>query len=136
VGRGASDSGLAVELLSVASRVSAADHATGADTVGIFATVHVFDTGQVAAELADVQLSIYGSVFIDDVEVVGSHSIPYKDYIRDGLPIQVQRHVVEDRVYIDSEFIGDVLVEWEDKIADVVRGRRALTVIGVVKIVD
>jgi len=135
VGRGASDSGLAVELLSVASRVSAADHATGADTVGIFATVHAFDTGQ-AAELADVQLSIYGSVFIDDVEVVGSHSIPYKDYIRDGLPIQVQRHAVDDRVYIDSEFIGDVLVEWEDKIADVVRGRRALTVMGVVKIVD
>ena len=136
LGKEVGDSGLAVELPSVASRVSAADHATGADTVGIFATVHVFDTGQVAAELADVQLSIYGSVFIDDVEVVGSHSIPYKDYIRDGLPIQVQRHAVDDRVYIDSEFIGDVLVEWEDKIADVVRGRRALTVIGVVKIVD
>ena len=82
------------------------------------------------------QLSIYGSVFIDDVEVVGSHSIPYKDYVRDGLPIQVQRHAVEDRVYVDNEFIGDVLVEWEDKIADVVRGRRALTVMGVVKIVD
>jgi hypothetical protein len=83
-----------------------------------------------------MSLSMDGNVLVDGTEAIGTHQIPYTDLVRDGLPVQVQRNTATDFVYIDTDQVGDVLVEWEDRVADVYRGRRTITVMGLVRIVD
>jgi hypothetical protein len=129
------DTGTAVELPTVITSIPVLDSGTGFDAIGITVTIHVFDTGT-GVEEATRTLSMFGDVTIDEIEIIGLHSIPYTDFVQDRLPIQVQRNAATDFVYIDSEQIGDVLVEWEDRVADVYRGRRTITVMGLVKVVD
>jgi hypothetical protein len=78
---------------------------------------------------------MYGMVLIDSDDV-GIHSIPYKDWRQKNIPVQVHRRSVGDKVYIDSDEIGDVVVEWEDKVSDVIPGERTLIVTGVVELYD
>jgi len=135
VSREVMDIGTAVELPTAIVSTSVFDSGTGFDAIGITVTIHVFDTGT-GVEEATRTLSMFGDVTIDEIEIIGLHSIPYTDFVQDRLPIQVQRNAATDFVYIDSEQIGDVLVEWEDRVADVYRGRRTITVMGLVKVVD
>jgi hypothetical protein len=78
---------------------------------------------------------MYGLVFID-MDDVGLHNIPYEDWRQKNIPIQVHRRSVSDKVYVDSDDVGDVVVEWEDKVSDVVPGERTLIVTGVVELYD
>jgi hypothetical protein len=135
VSREVRDTGMAVELPIATTSIPVLDFGTGFDAVGIVATVSALDTGAGTEEVFRA-LSIFGDVTVDEMEVIGGHSIPYTDLIRDGLPVQVQRNAVTDFVYIDGYQVGDVLVEWEDRVADVYRGRRILTVMGLVRVVD
>jgi len=97
-------------------------------------TVIISDQGT-GTDTAEVLLSMYGDVLIDG-DIIGLHTIPYKDLVRDSLPIQTQRRSVDDRVYLDEAQIGELLVEWEDKVADLAKGYRVLRVLGTVRIVD
>jgi hypothetical protein len=135
VSREVLDTGTAVELPTAITSIPVFDSGTGLDVVGIIATITVIDAGA-GVEEATRTLSIFGDVTIDEIEIIGLHSIPYTDLVQDRLPIQVQRNVATDFVYIDGDQVGDVLVEWEDRVADVYRGRRTITVMGLVRIVD
>ena len=135
VGREVFDTGTAVELLTAITSIPVFDSGTGLDVVGIIATIPTLDAGA-GIEEATRTLSMFGDVTIDEIEIIGLHSIPYSDLVRDSLPVQVQRNAAADFVYIDSDQVGDVLVEWEDRVADVYRGRRTITVMGLVRIVD
>jgi hypothetical protein len=135
VSREVMDIGTAVELPTAIVSTSVFDSGTGLDVVGIIATIPVLDTGA-GVEEATRTLSMFGDVTIDEIEIIGLHSIPYTDFVQDKLPIQVQRNAATDFVYIDSDQVGDVLVEWEDRVADVYRGRRTITVMGLVRVVD
>jgi hypothetical protein len=128
------DSGAGVEAVYVSARVMAYDSGAGTDIIGIVARVSVEDFGA-GAEFADWFLSIYGMVLIDN-DGVGIHSIPYKDWRQRNIPVQVHRRSVGDKVYIDSDEIGDAVVEWEDKVSDVIPGERTLIVTGVVYLYD
>lgn len=77
-----------------------------------------------------------GHVSIDDVETVGAYSIIYEDLAHDGLPIQIKRRSVEDRVLVDNDNIGNVTVEWDDKVSDITPGYRFIRVLGTVRVVD
>ena len=79
--------------------------------------------------------SIYGMVLIDN-DQIGTHDIPYDDWRQKNIPVQVHRRSVGDKVYIDSDEVGDVVVEWEDKVSDVIPGERMLIVTGVVELYD
>jgi len=82
-------------------------------------------------------LSIYGPLMIDGTVIVGYHSIVYDDWSKPGLPVQVHRRSLLDKVYIDMcEYIGVVGIEWEDKVSDVIPGERTLIVTGVVELYD
>jgi hypothetical protein len=135
VSREVLDTGTAVELPTAITSIPVFDSGTGLDVVGIIVAIPVLEAGA-GVEEATRTLSIFGDVTIDEIEIIGLHSIPYTDLVRDGLPVQVQRNVATDFVYIDSDQVGDVLAEWEDRVADVYRGRRTITVMGLVRIVD
>jgi hypothetical protein len=114
--------------------VAAYDSGIGTDIIGIVAQISVEDFGT-GVEFADLFLSMYGMVLIDNDDI-GYHSIPYKDWRQRNIPVQVHRRSVSDKVYIDSDEIGDVVVEWEDKVSDVIPGERTLIVTGVVELYD
>ena len=80
-------------------------------------------------------LYIAGDVKIDD-DIIGEYGIGYKDFAREGLPIQTLKHVVYDKVILDGEEIGSVGVEWDDKVADLSPGERFLYVISSVELVE
>lgn len=135
VSREVFDTGTAAELPTAVTSIPVLDSGTGLDVVGIIVTIPALDAGA-GIEEATRTLSMFGDVTIDEIEIIGLHSIPYNDFVRDGLPVQVQRNAATDFVYIDSNQVGDVLVEWEDRVADVYRGKRTITVMGLVRIVD
>jgi len=128
------DSGRGVEAVYISASVAAYDSGVGTDIIGIVAQISVEDLGT-GVEFADWFLSMYGMVLIDNDDV-GYHSIPYKDWRQKNIPVQVHRRSVSDKVYIDSDEIGDVVVEWEDKVSDVIPGERTLIVTGVVELYD
>jgi len=128
------DSGRGVEAVYVSASVIAYDSGIGTDIIGIVAQISVEDFGK-GAEFADWFLSMYGMVLVDN-EQVGIHSIPYNDWKKNNIPVQVHRRSVGDKVYIDDDNIGDVVVEWEDKVSDVVPGERTVIVTGVVELYD
>jgi hypothetical protein len=128
------DSGGGVDAVYVSASVAAYDSGIGTDIIGIVAQISVEDFGT-GVEFADWFLSMYGIVLIDNDDV-GIHSIPYKDWRQRNIPVQVHRRSVGDKVYIDSDEVGDVVVEWEDKVSDVVPGERTLIVTGVVELYD
>jgi hypothetical protein len=128
------DSGRGVEAVYISASVTAYDSGRGTDIIGIVAQISVEDFGK-GVEFADWFLSMYGMVLIDNDDV-GIHSIPYKDWRQRNIPVQVHRRSVSDKVYIDSDEVGDVVVEWEDKVSDVVPGERTLIVTGVVELYD
>ena len=128
------DSGRGVEAVYISASVAAYDSGVGTDIIGIVAQISVEDFGK-GVEFADWFLSMYGMVLIDNDDI-GHHSIPYKDWRQKNIPVQVHRRSVSDKVYIDSDEIGDVVVEWEDKVSDVIPGERTLIVTGVVELYD
>jgi hypothetical protein len=128
------DSGSGVEAVYISARVFALDSGSGADIIGVIAYIPFEDLGK-GEDFAEWLLSIYGMVLID-TEYVGYHSIPYKDWRQKNIPVQVHRRSVGDKVYIDDDDIGDVVVEWEDKVSDVVPGERTVIVTGVVELYD
>jgi hypothetical protein len=128
------DSGVGAEAVYVSASVFAYDYGSGVDAVGIVGYVSVEDYGA-SVDVVEWFLSMYGLVFID-MDDVGLHSIPYKDWRQKNIPVQVHRRSVGDRVYVDSDDVGDVVVEWEDKVSDVVPGERTLVVTGLVEIYD
>jgi hypothetical protein len=128
------DSGAVVEAVYISARVFAFDSGAGADVIGVITYIPFEDFGK-GEELADLFLSIYGMVLVDN-EQVGIHSIPYKDWKKNNIPVQVHRRSVGDKVYIDDDDIGYVVVEWEDKVSDVVPGERTVIVTGVVELYD
>jgi len=142
------DHGLAVEYIYMTMTKEASDVCVGAEYVNIAREVlddgvgadyvnmikELVDLG-VGVDVAEWLTSIYGMVLIDN-ENIGLHSIPYEDLVRDGLPIQTQHRAVDDRVYLDEAQIGELLIEWEDKVADLTKGYRVLRVLGTVRIVD
>jgi len=128
------DSGAGVDAVYISARVFVLDSGIGADIIGIVAYIPAEDLGK-GEDFADWFLSIYGMVLVDN-EQVGIHSIPYKDWKKNNIPVQVHRRSVEDKVYIDDDDIGDVVVEWEDKVSDVVPGERTVIVTGVVELYD
>jgi len=81
-------------------------------------------------------ITIHGYVTVDGVETIGVHSIAYEDFVRDGLPIQVKRRSVEDRVLVDNDNIGSVTVEWDDKVSDITSRYRFIRVLGTVRVVE
>jgi hypothetical protein len=128
------DSGRGVEAVYISASVAAYDSGIGTDIIGIIAQISVEDFGK-GVEFADWFLGIYGMVLMDNDDI-GYHSIPYKDWRQRNIPVQVHRRSVSDKVYIDSDEIGDVVVEWEDKVSDVIPGERTLIVTGVVELYD
>jgi len=110
----------------------ALDSGAGAEAVTMRKEVLDFGVG---VDVPDWFISIYGMVLIDNDDV-GIHSILYKDWRQKNIPVQVHRRSVSDKVYIDSDEIGDVVVEWEDRVSDVIPGERTLIVTGVVELYD
>jgi hypothetical protein len=129
------DTGVGVETITSTISAVVQDSAIGMDVIGLVYIVNIYDTG-FGVDLGETQLSIYGVVTLDNSVIVGVHSIPYRDLARDGLPIQTQRRFVDDRVYVGGVEVGVVTVEWEDKVADIVPGVRAVRVAGVVRLVE
>ena len=81
-------------------------------------------------------IEMSGNVSVDGVETIGAYSIIYEDLSYDGLPIQVKRRSVEDRVLVDNDNIGSVTVEWDDKVSDITSGYRFIRVLGTVRVVE
>lgn len=127
------DSGVGVDY--VVDIISAADSGVGGEVVGLLVTVGVVDSG-VGADVAERLLSIFGVVFIDGVDVVGRHSIPYSDLKRRGLPIQTVKRTAADGVFVGGDEVGYVVVEWEDKVSDISSGFRRVIVTGLVSVND
>jgi hypothetical protein len=128
------DSGAEVEAVYISAKVFAFDSGSGADVIGVIAYIPFEDLGK-GEDFAEWFLSIYGMVLID-TEYVGYHSIPYKDWKQNNIPVQVHRRSIGDKVYIDDDDIGYVVVEWEDKVSDVIPGERTVIVTGVVELYD
>ncbi|MEM1801406.1 MAG: hypothetical protein QXF58_06715, partial [Desulfurococcaceae archaeon] len=133
VSKGVLDWALGAELVSTAKQVF--DACSGIEIIGVTAGIFVTDAG-FGSEFADQFLSIFGGVTIDGVETIGRHSIPYKDWARDGLPVQVRRRAVDDKVVLDNDSIGSVIIEWEDKVSDITPGYRFIRVLSAVRVVD
>jgi hypothetical protein len=132
--REVADFGAGVEAVYVSATVISQDFASGVDVVGVTGYVAVGDAG-VGVDVFEWFLSMYGMVLID-TEDVGYHSIPYRDWRQKNIPIQVHRRSVGDKVYVDEVEIGDVVVEWDDRVSDVVPGERVVIVTGVVELYD
>jgi hypothetical protein len=128
------DFGAGVEAVYVSATVISQDFASGVDVVGVTGYVAVGDAG-VGVDVFEWFLSMYGMVLID-TEDIGYHSIPYRDWMQKNIPIQVHRRSAGDKVYVDEAEIGDVIVEWDDKVSDVIPGERVVIVTGVVKLYD
>jgi len=132
--REVADSGAGVEAVYVSATVISQDFASGVDVVGVVGRVAVGDAG-VGVDVFEWFLSMYGMVLID-TEDIGYHSIPYRDWRQKNIPIQVHRRSVGDKVYVDEVEVGDVVVEWDDRVSDVVPGERTVIVTGVVELYD
>jgi len=132
--KGIIDSGAGVEMIYISASVISHDIAAGVDVIGVAGYIPVEDYGA-GADAADWFLSIYGVVLMDS-EQIGHHSIPYKDWRQKNIPVQVHRRSVWDKVYLDDVEIGDVGVEWEDRVSDVVPGERTLIITGLVNLYD
>ena len=76
-----------------------------------------------------------GYVEMDGVKI-GDYTIQYEDYKRDGLPVQILRRKLTDKVYLDSVEIGYLEFEWDDKVADINPGSRTLIIPMVVRLIE
>ncbi|MEM4167706.1 MAG: hypothetical protein QXW98_04625 [Candidatus Caldarchaeum sp.] len=131
---GINDSGVSADTIGVMGGGVVFDYGTGSESIDLVAYTSIADTG-LGADLVELLYSMFGSVMIE-VEPVGVHSIPYKDLVRDDLPIQTQRRVVTDSVWIGDDEVGYAEIEWEDKVTDISSGFRRVIITGLVRIVD